>query len=190
MSSFKTRLLIALILIVALTWVNQGNGRLQEVVQSWLSYTTTRDYDVIRWAEAIWSGEEMSPAVSTSALHLPCSFTGVVRHFGWYYNPRTGTQAFNPGVVLRIDDDTLVYPVLRGEVTSVTALENGYQVVLQHGDTMTSVVRGLREVSVDEGQTVEESTALGKGTDLLYLELKGEDGPINPEGFLTAENPV
>jgi septal ring factor EnvC (AmiA/AmiB activator) len=55
---------------------------------------------------------------------------------------------------------------------------------------MTSVVRGLREVSVDEGQTVEESTALGKGTDLLYLELKGEDGPINPEGFLTAENPV
>ena len=54
---------------------------------------------------------------------------------------------------------------------------------------MTSVVRGLREVSVDEGQTVEESTALGKGTDLLYLELKGEDA-INPEGFLTAENPV
>ena len=55
---------------------------------------------------------------------------------------------------------------------------------------MTSIVRGLHEVSVDEGETVEESTPLGKGTDLLYLELKSEDGPINPEGFLTTENPV
>lgn len=190
MSSFKTRLLLALILIVAVTWVYQGSGRPQEIVRSWLIYTTTKHYDVSRWVKSIWTGQAVSPAVSTSALRLPCNFTGVARHFGWYYNPRSGTQAFNPGVVLRIDSDTPVYPVLQGQVTSVSLQENGYQVVLQHGDAMTSVVRGLREVSVSEGETVEESTPLGKGADLLYLELKSQDGPINPEGFLTTENPL
>lgn len=190
MSSFKTRLLIALILIVAVTWVYEGSGQTQGIIQSLLSYATTRDYNVNRWAESIWNDQVMTPAVSTSAFHLPCSFTEVVRHFGWYYNARTGDQAFNPGVVLRINSGTLVYPILQGEVSSVSLQENGYQVVLQHGDALTSVIRGLREVSVDEGETVDESTPLGKGDDLLYLELKNEDGPINPEGFLATENPV
>lgn len=190
MSSFKTRLLIALILIVAVTWVYQGSSQPQKVIRSLLSYTTTKDYDVGRWAESIWNDQIVSPAVSTSAFHLPCSFTEVVRHFGWYYNARTGTQAFNPGVVLRIDAGTQVYPILQGEVSSVSLQENGYQVVLQHGDALTSLVRGLREISVDEGEKVDETVPLGKGADLLYLELKNEDGPINPEGFLATENQV
>ncbi|MGE5544200.1 MAG: peptidoglycan DD-metalloendopeptidase family protein [Bacillota bacterium] len=190
MSSFKTRLLIALILIVAVTWVYQGSGQPRSIIQSLLNYTTTRDYDVGQWIESIWNDQILAPAVSKSALHLPCSFTEVVRHFGWYYNARTGTQAFNPGVVLRIDSGTLVYPVLQGEISSVNLQENGYQVVLRHGDNLTSVVRGLREVSVEEGETVDESTPLGRGADLLYLELRNEDGPINPEGFLATENSV
>ncbi|MGI6514382.1 MAG: peptidoglycan DD-metalloendopeptidase family protein [Syntrophomonadaceae bacterium] len=190
MSSFKTRLLIALFLIIAVTWAYPETGQQDGLIHSLLSYATNTDYDVSRWLESIWYDQELSPASSTSALRLPCSYTEVVRHFGWYYNARTGDQAFNPGVVLRIESGTLVYPVLRGEVTSISLQENGYQVVLKHSEALTSVVRGLREVRVEEGETVDESTPLGRGAELLYLELKNQDGPINPEGFLASENPV
>jgi len=190
MRSFKTRLILAMIMIVVVTWAYQGQGQTRATVESWLSYATTKNYDVSRWLKSVWIEEITQPAVSTSALRLPCSFTGVARHFGWYYNPRTGTQAFNPGVVLKIEPDTPVYPVLRGTVSSVTLQENGYQVVLQHGDAMVSVIRGLREVTVKTGETVEESTPLGWGADLLYLEIKNKDGPINPEGFLEKDNPA
>ncbi|NLW44439.1 MAG: M23 family metallopeptidase [Syntrophomonadaceae bacterium] len=190
MSSFKTRLLIALILIIAVTWAYSENGQQDGLIQSLLSYTVNTDYDVSGWLQSIWDDGGLSPAASTSALRLPCSYTEVVRHFGWYYNARTGDQAFNPGVVLRIEPGTLVYPVLSGEVTSVTLQENGYQVVLKHSEDLTSVVRGLREVRVEEGETVKETTPLGRGAELLYLELKNQDGPINPEGFLASQNPV
>jgi hypothetical protein len=96
MNSFKIRLLFALILVAAVTWLYQGSGQPIAIVQSWLNYTTTKDYDVSGWVKSIWTGQVVSPAVSTSALRLPCDFTGVARHFGWYYNPRTGSQAFNP----------------------------------------------------------------------------------------------
>ena len=89
MRSFKRRLFLVLILIVAVTWVYQGTGRPQEIVKSWLNYTTTKNYDANQWVKSIWMKQAASPAVSTSALRLPCNFTGVARHFGWYYNPLT-----------------------------------------------------------------------------------------------------
>ncbi len=190
MSSFKTRLVIALILIIAVTWAYPVTGQQDGLIGSLLSYTTSTDYDVSGWLKSIWEDQVLSPAASTSALRLPCDYIEVVRHFGWYYNARTGDQAFNPGVVLRIKSGTPVYPVLSGEVVSVSLQENGYQVVLEHSEDLTSVVRGLREVRVEEGETVDESTPLGRGGELLYLELKNQDGPINPEGFLASENPV
>jgi hypothetical protein len=93
MSSFKTRLLIALFLIIAVTWAYPETGQQDGLIHSLLSYATNTDYDVSRWLESIWYDQELSPASSTSALRLPCSYTEVVRHFGWYYNARTGDQS-------------------------------------------------------------------------------------------------
>ena len=40
--------------------------------------------------------------------------------------------------------------------------------ILNHGDAMTSVVRGLRQVDVKEGETVEESTQVGRSNYYIW----------------------
>ena len=54
MSSFKTRLLIALFLIIAVTWAYPETGQQDGLIHSLLSYATNTDYDVSRWLESIW----------------------------------------------------------------------------------------------------------------------------------------
>ncbi|NLB19071.1 MAG: peptidoglycan DD-metalloendopeptidase family protein, partial [Syntrophomonadaceae bacterium] len=165
MMKFKRQLVVALILIVAVTWVYQEAGRPKEVVERWISYVTSKDYDINHLITSVWEGEPSSMTVSTFPLQLPCKFTEVVRHFGWYYNQQSGEQAFNPGVVLRIEKDTQVYPVLRGEVSSLSQQENGFQVILEHGDSMVSIIRGLQKAEVSPGEEVEETTLLGLGSE-------------------------
>ncbi|NLV16729.1 MAG: peptidoglycan DD-metalloendopeptidase family protein [Syntrophomonadaceae bacterium] len=184
MGKFKNQMVVVLIFLVAVTWVYQEAGRPKEVVEGWISYITSKDYGIGHLISSVWEGEPSSMTVSTFPLQLPCNYTEVVRHFGWYYNQQSGEQAFNPGVVLRIDEDTQVYPVLRGEVSSLSHQENGYQVILEHGDSMVSIIRGLQKVEVSLGEAVEETTLLGLGSELLYIEIRDKDGPINPEGLL------
>lgn len=188
MKGFKTRLLAALIMIAALTWFYHGNSRFHDNLEPLVKYTTTKNYDIVGWGTRLWkdTNQNTAPAVSTSGFQLPCTYTGIARHFGWYYNPKTNTQMFNPGIFLEIDKDTAVYPVLRGTVSKVVSQENGYQVVIQHGKGLISVVRGLRETDLKVGTEVEEDTVLGRASDLIYLEVRSTEGPINPESFLSS----
>ncbi|MGE5423236.1 MAG: peptidoglycan DD-metalloendopeptidase family protein [Ignavibacteriales bacterium] len=186
MKGFKTRFIVALVVIAALTWIWRGNSGLQDNIGPVIKYTATKNYDVLGWGKSMWAGlnQKTQPAVSTSGFQLPCAYTGITRHFGWYYNPKTNTQQFNPGVFLEIGKDTLIYPVLRGKVSRVVSQENGYQVIIQHGGGLVSMIRGLRETDLKKGALVEEDSVLGSASDLIYLEIRGREGPVDPEGFL------
>lgn len=186
MSRIKIRMLVAIFILMAITFAYKGNDHSRRVIQPLIDYTITKNYDVSGWAMS-WRkrlGGNQAEMASSYALQIPCQNAKIARHFGWYYNPRTQSQAFNPGVVLKIGQNVPVYPILRGAVREVSIQENRYQVVIQHGDQLQSTIRGLQEVLVKEGQLVEQDSIIGRGHELLYVELKNKEGPVNIEGLL------
>lgn len=186
MSNFKVRLVVTVLLIMALTYIYQYNKEGQQVLKPLLKYTMTQNYDVIKLGKS-WIGGRTGlgyKAVSSPALQEPCTYMGITRHFGWCYDSKTHEQYFNPGVILKVGDNVPVYPVLRGKVSKVSSLEGRYEIIIQHGNELISIIRGLSNVSVKPGQQVEEDTLLGKAEGLLYIEIRAKDGPINPERAL------
>lgn len=192
MQSFKIRTVIALALIVALTWTIKGIPAVSGWLQPALNYTLNTNYDVMGWGQNIFhtSDIEESHTVLEPALRAPCIYSRIVRHFGWFYDPETKKQDFNSGIVLQIDEQVPVYPVFAGKVSDINLDDNCSEVIIQHGNSLISVTRGLQQIYVKKGQAVEEDTELGTAVELLYFELRSREGPVNPEEFLKKDNKV
>lgn len=187
MQGFKVRLVVAFLLGVLFSGLGRW-GATREVMAPFFQYLTKQHYDLNSQIRDWWYARNLSAShpVMSQPLRPPCEYRGIARHFGWYYNARTQGQEFNPGVVLSIEDEVPVYPMLPGRVAKIERRENRYEVVIVHGEELVSCVRGLNEIEVRVGQKVAESTLLGRASDILYLEMRNKEEPINIEGYLTS----
>lgn len=185
MRGFKARLAVALCLVIGLGWMLRSEGVVRESAETFRTYVKNTDYDVAGWAKKVLhSSLTASSPVSAPALRLPCAFQRIVRHFGWSYNTKTGKQDFYPGIVLQVKPKTAVYPMIKGKVVKIATQEGYYLLVIQHGSGLISVMRGLAQVSVREGQQVQAETVLGRASDFVSVELRSKEGPINIENML------
>ncbi|MGE5405556.1 MAG: murein hydrolase activator EnvC family protein [Candidatus Saccharibacteria bacterium] len=192
MQSFKIRAVIALALIVVITWTTKGSVTVGRWLQPALRYTVKTNYDILGWGQNIFrtADIEESRNVFKPAMRAPCIYSRIVRHFGWVYDPKTKKQEFNSGIVLQVDEQVPVYPVFSGKVADIKLDDDYSEVIIQHGSSLISITRGLQQVYVRKGQEVEEDTELGTVVNLLYFELRSREGPVNPEEYLKRENKV
>lgn len=81
-------------------------------------------------------------------------------------------------------DNSLVSPVAEGSIDDIGENEKGRYVIVKHDENLSSFYGGLKEILVQKGEKVDKDDILGKSTDTLYLELRDEDGPINPGSII------
>ena len=92
-------------------------------------------------------------------------------------------QEFYPGVLLIVKENTLVRPVLAGEVVEVSRQEDARTILIKHSPDLFSYYQGLQEVLVRENQHIDQRQILGKTGKNLYFELRDEDGPLDPHSL-------
>ncbi|MGE5396287.1 MAG: peptidoglycan DD-metalloendopeptidase family protein [Chitinophagales bacterium] len=190
MKHIKARIIIAILLAAGITAAIKWYPPAYKYVHPAINYTISKNYDAATWYKRIIKGKAQEPKTVTSsaALAAPCNYQGVARHFGWYYSQETSKQVFNPGLVLEIGQNEPVHPVLSGKIAEIKSQENGYEVIIQHGQSLVSITRGLKKLNVKKGQQVDEETVLGKASDLVYIEIRGQEGPVNIEDMLRPKN--
>lgn len=186
LGSFRMRLFLVLVLVALLiTAVNSGHhGQIEPV----LRYVMDKDYGVDERLFAFLDHRnpeerfEPVPASSSSVVKRPCEMGEIERHYGWYWNPESQKQEFNPGMWLRLEENSPIKAVLGGKVEKISSPgEQGREIRLRHGENLFSVYRGMQEVLVEEGAAVSTGDVLGKSRSEFYFELRNKDGPLNPE---------
>ena len=111
--------------------------------------------------------------------------------FGW----RRSTNSYHKGVDLVGSGSKHIYPVNNGTVAWIKRITDGYgnHLLVDHGGGIWSLYAHLREIYVNEGQSVNKNTILGvEGStghstgSHLHLEIrKSADGSqVNPITFL------
>jgi murein DD-endopeptidase MepM/ murein hydrolase activator NlpD len=128
------------------------------------------------------------PVSSSSVLQVPCKFTAVERNYGWYYNQDSRQQEFLPGVYLKVENNTIVKPILAGYIEEIGQDENGRTIMIRHDRDFYSFYGGFKEVLVERDAQVDNNTILGKTGELFYLEIKNNDGPVNPHNLINADS--
>lgn len=187
-SSFKLRLLLV-ILVVAMASISMHSAENRSYVRPVLEYVL-RDYGIeskiLAWGK---NRNDQNKPVSTAAfnrqnMQLPCTFLSVEQNFGWHWNSTTHQEQFFPGIKLKVAENTVVKPVMEGQVVELGGDEQGRTVLLQHNQSLYSLYGGLKEVLVDKGARITGKQALGKTGSRLYLEIRGSDGPLDPRFLL------
>ncbi len=193
LGSFRIRML-AVIIIVALVGICIESGHSsRQIVEPTIRYIL-KDYGlnskISLFIENLKPGirPETVPVTNTSSvLQIPCKYSAVERNYGWYFNHDKQQQEFLPGVYLKVENNTIVNPILTGQVEQIGKNDEGRTILIKHDDDFYSLYGGIKEVLVDKNAWVDSSTVLGKTGDLLYLEIRNSDGPINPHNLINAE---
>ncbi len=146
------------------------------------------------------------PEASTGPLAWPVTGT-VTRHF----NEPDASGVRQPGITLAALPDALVHaPVAAVVRYAGPFLEYGYVLVLEPDATTTLVLAGLAQVLVRPGATVQKGDLVGVlggrapdaeqtvippdvdtgvgGGETLYIEVRRERGPVDPEPLFPGEN--
>lgn len=185
---FKLRLLLA-ILLVTIVCILMRSTACQETTRIVLDFVL-KDYDIedriIAWASD-WTGYEFKrsiPAVSLKNTQLPCQFLGLEQSYGWYWNDDTKQELFFPGLRLKVQDNTPVKPIMNGSVAEISEGSDGRAVLIKHSQDFYSYYGGLKEMFVSKGDPVGTEQILGKSGTFLYLELRGRNGPVDPQLML------
>lgn len=109
----------------------------------------------------------------------------VIRGFGPRLDPRYGTRVPHNGqeyVTLPGASVRAVYP---GTVLYARPLEGyGLTVVLHHPGRVFSLYAGLQESRVAPGDVLSLGSLLGSSSGRLYFEIRVENRPVDPEGWL------
>lgn len=193
LGSFRIRML-AVIIIVALVGICIESGHSsRQVVEPTIRYIL-KDYGlnskISLFIENLKPGirPETVPVTNTSSvLQIPCKYSAVERNYGWYFNQDKQQQEFLPGVYLKVENNTIVNPILTGKIEQIGKNDDGRTILIKHDDDFYSLYGGIKEVLVEQNAWVDNSTVLGKTGDLLYLEIRNGDGPINPHNLINAE---
>ncbi|MEQ8175766.1 MAG: M23 family metallopeptidase [Syntrophomonadaceae bacterium] len=185
---FKLRLLLA-ILLATMVCILMRNAVSQEKTRIVLDFML-RDYGVedriIAWASQ-WSGYDFKrpvTAVSLKNSQLPCEFVALKQSYGWYWSNDTKKEIFFPGLLLTVQDNTPVRPIMDGKVVEISEGNDGRAVLIMHSQDFYSYYGGLKEVFVSKGNSITMNQVLGKSASQLYLELRGRNGPVDPQLML------
>jgi murein DD-endopeptidase MepM/ murein hydrolase activator NlpD len=182
LGSFKTRLLIVIVIATLAGLAMQSNNGSREVVEPVIAYVL-KDYGVEKkiatFVHNVRDDRSIISVSGTAAMQLPCEYQELTQRYGWYWDEEEEKQRFYPGLSLKVDENTLVKPVMAGEVIEISQDSTGRTVLMQHDDEVCSLYGGLKEVLVEENTRVELEDALGKSGSSLYLEMRNQDGPLN-----------
>ncbi len=182
LGSFKTRLLIVIILVTVAGLAMQSNNGSREVVEPVITYVM-KDYQIEKkvatFAHNIRESRSLVPVSGNAAIQLPCEYLELEQKYGWYWNPEEQQQNFYPGLSLKVKGNTLVRPIMAGRVEEISVEDRGRTVLLKHDDQIYSLYGGFKEVLVEEKDMVGLDDILGKSSSNLYLEMGNQDSPLN-----------
>jgi len=187
--TFKIKMLGVIVIIAVVGLIMQSNQSGGQFVQSALKYIMDNKYDVravlARYVQIPGLGDvnDLLPASGGSLLRKPCEFLDIESHFGWHWDQQEKKNKFNPGMQLSVVKDTEVRPMLSGQVVQITAAADQKNVLIQHDSNLYSLYGGLQQILVKEGNSVKEDTVIGKTGESLYFEVRGKDGPVNPQSI-------
>ncbi|MDD3893695.1 MAG: M23 family metallopeptidase [Syntrophomonadaceae bacterium] len=188
LGSFRIRMLAVIIIIFLVGICIESSQSSKKIVEPVIRYVL-KDYGFDKKLSLFI--ENMNPASdktvpvnSSSILQLPCKFSAVERNYGWYYNEEQEKQEFLPGVYLKVENNTAVKPIMAGEIEEIGKNEEGRTVMIKHNDECYSLYGGLKEVLVEQNSQVDNNSVLGKSGNLLYLEIRNNDGPVNPYNLI------
>jgi murein DD-endopeptidase MepM/ murein hydrolase activator NlpD len=90
------------------------------------------------------------------------SIAPITSGFGWRTHPLTGLRRFHSGVDLGAPSGTPIVAASTGTVVSA-GWKGGYgkAIVIQHNNMQQTLYGHLSEISVQEGQTIEQGTVIG-----------------------------
>ncbi|SHG78779.1 Peptidase family M23 [Thermosyntropha lipolytica DSM 11003] len=188
LGSFRWRMLLALLLAIFASLSLQSGHSSQKVVEPALRYIL-RDYGVEDKIISLLQGKEhedevLPASADTIKWQKPCDFLYVEKPYGWYWNEKSKRQEFSPGIKCKVKNNSPVKPVMKGIVEEIGENDKGRYLLLRHDDAFFSLYGGLKEILVQKGDKVDKDDILGKSTDFLYLEIRDEEGPINPESII------
>ena len=191
LGSFRIRMLAVIIIVFAVGIAIQSSPVSKKVVEPAVRYVL-KDYgfnnSLSLFIENMSpAAKESLPASSSTSLQIPCEFSAVVRNYGWYYNEEHEKQEFLPGVYLKVQNNTSVKPIMAGEVQEISRNEEGRTVLIKHNEAFYSLYGGLKEVLAEENSRVNSNSVLGKSGNMLYLEIRNNDGPLNPHNLINAQ---
>lgn len=186
---FKLKML-GVILIVAIAGLfMQLNQSGRQFVQPALKYIMDNRYDVravlARYVRIPGSIDvnNLEPVSGGGLLRKPCEFLEIESHFGWHWDQQAKKNKFNPGMQFRVVKDTEVKPMLSGQVVQITVNADQKTVLIKHDSNLYSLYGGLQQLLVKEGSSVKEDTVIGKTGESFYFEVRGKDGPVNPQSI-------
>lgn len=189
LGSFRIRMLIVVLIAMLVGLSVQSNHSSRYLVEAVLNNYVLKDYGIeTKLAMLVENtrsriSEGDVPAMTHSEMQSPCDYLTVARRYGWNWNEESRKQEFYPGVLLIVKENTLVRPVLAGEVVEVSRQEDARTILIKHSPSLFSYYQGLQEVLVRENQHIDQRQILGKTSKNLYFELRDEDGPMDPQSL-------
>lgn len=189
LGSFRIRMLIVVLIVLLVGLSVQSDHSSRYVVESLLTNYVLKDYGVESKLAMLVENtrsqisDDNVPVMADGEMQAPCEYLTVARRYGWNWNEESRKQEFHPGVSLIVKDNTLVRPVLAGEVVEVSRQDEGRTILIKHSPDLFSYYKGLQEVLVREEQHIDQRQILGKTGKTLYFELRDQDGPMDPHSL-------
>jgi murein DD-endopeptidase MepM/ murein hydrolase activator NlpD len=187
--SFKLRLLGVVVLVAVVGLIMQTGQSSRQLVEPVLEYMMDNQYDVgkliSRYVNIPGVGDGINAlAVSGGTiLRQPCEFLDIEHSYGWHWSQEEHKQKFCPGIYLKVKDNTTVKPILGGQVLEITRVSDQGTVLIKHDGNIYSLYGGLKEILVDKGSNVGEDKLIGRTGESFYFEVRGKDGPVNPQSI-------
>jgi murein DD-endopeptidase MepM/ murein hydrolase activator NlpD len=187
--SFKLRLLGVIVLVAVVGMSMQSGHSSRQLVEPVLVYMMDNQYDVgkliSRYVNIPGVGDltKALPVSGGTILRQPCEFLDIEHSYGWHWNQEEKKQKYNPGIYLKVKDNTTVKPILGGQVMEINNADNKGTVLIKHDGNIFSLYGGLKDILVDKGNDVGEDELIGRTGESFYFEVRGKDGPVNPQSI-------
>lgn len=189
LQNFKIKLLAVILVIAATGIIMQSGQASRQLLEPVLNYVMHNQYDIgaliSRYVHVPGTDDAAAllPASGGQVLQPPCPIISIERNYGWYWDKTAKRQKFSSGVILAVDQGTIVKPIVVGEVIETNTAAGQGSVLIKHGGEFYSFYGGLVQTSVKPGQTVNADSQLGTTGTSLYFEVRSKDGPINPHSI-------
>jgi murein DD-endopeptidase MepM/ murein hydrolase activator NlpD len=187
--TFKLKLLGVIVIAAVLGILMQFSQSGSQFVQPALQYIMDNKYDVravlARYVQipGLQDAYSLLPVSGGALLRQPCEIVSIQSHFGWHWDQQGKKSKFNPGMQLNVVRGTEVKPILSGQVVQVTTEGDQKTVLIKHDNSLFSLYGGLQQAMVRQGASVGEDTVIGKTGESLYFEVRGKDGPVDPQSI-------
>lgn len=187
--SFKLKLLVVLVLVAVAGLIMQNGQRSRQLVEPVLKLILENKYDVsglIAQYIPINDRNDISSLVPVSTgmvLRQPCQYAAIQRHYGWYWDQGQRKESFSPGITLDVSENTEVRTILPGQVIEVSRTAGLSSVLITHEANLTSLYSGLKDVTIKQGAIVSDNQIIGHTDRSFYFEVRGKDGPVNPQSI-------